>query len=492
MSAELKRDTNLFPFVKTMILSKYLVVASVTFFLVLQSLREETSCSVIIKTFRALKKQSERFKPFEERSPRVSGESELSDFEKRQLYWYYKAFVGRREANKIWKDQRAEGPGRGNITDEEIFAGKSFIPLLNGLSRLGRPVPSSTRSAAPTSFSSRQAEAGVLGSSNVVFHRGDNALRVDWLGRLRKEEQGPEKTDQNGSEGVVPPKGRAGQHGGDSFYGEDYVWASIVSPCNGEVQFNLELEAGPYFGGNNSLYIIYCENGDVRERYSSFKGKVVEFLNGRFDSPGPGPRLDLNQRFPVKKGELILRILENYCPPMFESNLIAIPIFMPCTGRTVWGKQHKRVFVKGEKIVEFICLERNEVTSKHLISPSRGYTESFQRDNSSEQAAGFLDQSFNSSVIQAGDPLGVMWLELNSAVLAKERSASSPFSKEQDRETLVRMPCSGRLEYPLSESSFALKNEVSPIYCTHRQCGEVKRRENIDFFFSLLSRCSTL
>lgn len=450
-----------------MILSRYLVVVSTTFFLVFQSLREELTCSIIVKTFRALKKQSEMFKPFEERSPRISRQSELSDFEKRQLYWYYQAFVGRREVNKIWKDQKMDGKSSRNVTDEGIFAGKSFIPLLNGYSRLGEPVTDSLQSTAPVSLSGRQTETGGLGSSNVVFYRGSNMLRVDWLGRLRKEDQGPENTSMSGGEGVVLSKRRAG------FYGEDYVWASIVSPCDGEVQFNLELEAGLDFGENNSLYIVYCRNGDVRERYSPFRGRVVEFLNGRLDSPGPGSdyRLNLNQRFPVKKGEVILRILEKYCPPMFESNLVAIPIFMPCRGRVVWGKQHKKVFVKGEKIVEFICLEQGQVASKHLISPSRGYTESFQHGDSPEKAADLLDRSFNYSVIQVGDPLGVMWLELNAAAFAKERSASSLFSKGEERETLARMPCRGRLEYPISESNFVLRNEVSSVYYSRKLWG---------------------
>ncbi|KAJ1605042.1 putative signal peptide-containing protein [Cryptosporidium canis] len=423
----------------------YWLVVWVACFRVLYSWRGGVACSVIIKALRSLKQQRERFKPFEERTPRVSKQSELSEFEKRQLYWYYKDFVGRREINKAWRDRSSS-----SVTDEDIFAGKSFIPVVNGVSKFGQPVPGSMRSVTPASFFG-PTETGPAGRSNVIFYRGDRMLRVDWLGGLTSEGQG---STEAGLDGVVPL--RRGLHGREGALEQDFVWASLVSPCDGEVQFNLELEQDLNFRENSSLFAIYCRNGDVKERYTSFGGRVVEFLNGKLETPArdsyPGP--DLAQRFPVKKGELVLRILESYYPPIFESNLIAIPIFMPCTGRVAWGKQHRKLFVKGEQIVEFMCLEGGRVTSKHLISPSRGYTESLAQRDSSSKTPSLLDQGSDSNVITIGDPLGVMWLELSTASLSRERPSGA------SKETLVRMPCRGRLEYPISEASFVLKSEI--------------------------------
>ncbi|KAH8581491.1 uncharacterized protein ELE39_000552 [Cryptosporidium sp. chipmunk genotype I] len=433
-----------------MVINRYLVVLLIIFFVVFLSLTEELTCSVVMKFFKIVKQQKEKFKPYEERTPKISKQSELSEFEKKQLYWYYKDYIGIKEIKKAWKTKDRSG----NITDEEIFSGKSFIPVINEFSRFGQQISNNFKNITPNTFNT-ELGAGMLEKSNVVFYRGDNKLNLDNLGRLKKEDQSTIKDKLkinlieksfNYRKSIMKEK-------------SEYIWASLVSPCDGEIQFNIELEETLTFQENKSLYIIYCINGSVRERYSLFKGKVVEFLNGRLifkRCENIDSKLNLSQRFSVKKGEVILRILENYYPPIFESNLIAIPLFMPCSGKAAWGKEHGKVFVKGEQIVEFICTEKDKIIAKHLISPSRGYTESLQQDESGEEISrNFLDKSFNSSIVQAGNPIGVIWLELNGITLSKDRFSS--FSKE----TLIRMPCSGRLEYPISESSFVLKNEVS-------------------------------
>lgn len=441
-----------------MIIYRHLVVVSITFLGVFLSLTENITCSVIMKLFGILKQQKEKFKPYEERTPKISKQSELSEFEKRQLYWYYKDFIGRKEINKIWKDEQNDKNKINNITNEEIFSSKSFIPIINRFSRIGEQIPKNLKNITPKVLNS-QLEDGMIERSNIIFYRGDNKLKLDSFGRLNREDQKIIKPRMDNEIGVTSFKKRKTLQSGNSLFENEYVWASLISPCDGELNFDMELENSLNFKKNRSLYIIYCLNGSVKERYSQFKGKVIEFLNGRLNLQNLviDSKLDLSKKFSVKKGEVILRILENYFPPIFESNLIAIPIFMPCNGRIAWGKEHKKLFVKGEQIVEFICIERNKITAKHLISPSRGYTESFQQ-NSNNNAQSFLDQSFNLSLIQTGDPLGIMWLELNTFALGEERLSSSL------KDTLVKMPCNGRLEYPISESSFVLKNEVSSRY----------------------------
>ncbi|OII72178.1 uncharacterized protein cubi_01511 [Cryptosporidium ubiquitum] len=438
-----------------MIINRYLIMVLVVFLGVFFSLTEKLTCSVVMKLFGIIKRQKEKFKPYEERTPKISKQSELSEFEKRQLYWYYKDFIGRREVNKIWKDEHKGKYESNDVTDEEIFSGKSFIPIRNGFSRLGKQIPNNLKNVTPAVFNT-QLGGGMIEKSNVIFYRGDNMLNLDSFGNLKREDKNVNKTKIDTEVGIKSFKNRKTLQGGNYIFENKYVWASIVSPCDGELQFDMELEESLNFRENRSLYIIYCINGSVRERYSRFKGRVIEFLNGRLNSENlsRNSKLDLNQKFSVRKGEIILRILENYYPPIFESDLIAIPIFMPCNGRVAWGKEHRKVFVKGEQIIEFICIENDKIIAKHLVSPSRGYTESLQQHKSGEKTQSLLDQSFNSSLIQTGDPLGVMWLELNTIALAGNRFSGLL------KETLIRMPCNGRLEYPISESSFVLKNEI--------------------------------
>ncbi|KAK9173097.1 Uncharacterized protein cmbei_4003490 [Cryptosporidium meleagridis] len=411
---------------------KYLIyIYVIVFFGVFHSSTKEITCSVIMKFFRMIKEQKEKFKPYEERTPKISKQSELSEFEKRQLYWYYKDYIGIKEINKIWKIK----DNNNNITDEEIFFNKSFIPIINEFSRFGQPIPNNFKNNTPNSINN-EFGIGILEKSNLIFYRGDNQFNLNNLGKLEKEDKFNTNLKEN----------------------SEYIWASLISPCDGEIQFNIELEKTLIFHENKSLYIIYCMNGNIKERYSQFKGKVIEFLNGRMilnKSDNIDSKLDLKQKFLVRKGEVILRILENYYPPIFESNLIAIPLFMPCNGRAAWGKEHGKVFVKGEQIVEFICIEKEKIIIKHLISPSRGYTESLQQNNSDHKTTiNFLDQSFNSPIIQIADPIGVMWLEMSGINLVEEKLSSS------SKEILIKMPCNGRIEYPISESSFVLKNEI--------------------------------
>ncbi|KAJ1608273.1 putative signal peptide-containing protein [Cryptosporidium canis] len=357
------------------------LVVCVACFRVLSSWRGEVACSVIIKAWRSLRQQRERFRPFEERTPRVSRQSELSEFEKRQLYWYYKDFVGRREINKAWRDR----PGSG-VTDEAIFAGKSFIPVVNGVSRLGQPVPGSMRNGG------QDAEGGLAGGTRG----GGPGLDGGRSGRgcPAEEEEGGWFAGPGGGLGAGFRLGLVG----------------VSVRRGGPVQ--LGAGAGPELPGKQ---LLVCDI--LQERGPGDSG------SGFLPRAGFGPEVS------GQEGGAALEDSGELLPPHLREQPDCNPNFHAVHGESGLG----------EAAQEAVC---------------EGGADCGVHRDSSGKTPSLLDQDSDSTVITIGDPLGVMWLELSTASLSRERPSGA------SEETLVRMPCRGRLEYPISEASFVLKSEI--------------------------------
>ncbi|KAF7456935.1 hypothetical protein HWI79_2513 [Cryptosporidium felis] len=446
-------------------LSRHFLPVSVLLLVAFLGLFSKAKGSVVLKLIKAVKRQKEKFRPYEERSPKVSKQSGLSAFEKRQLYWYYKDFVGRREVNKIWKEADK------NITDEAILTGDSFLPIKSEFKKFGQFAPNSFRMITPAAYD--RSMFGCIYRSNVIFNRGARALDLDCLGKLSIDSETPEGVLFGGKKRTL-----AGGHPKEP----DHVWGTIVSPCKGEIQYNSALEESLEYSKGTSQFIIYCDNGTVKERYSLFGGRVVEFLNGKleFGETNSLERPDLSRKFRVQKGSIVLRILELYQPPIYEEDLIAIPIFMPCVGKIAWEKRHKQIFVKGERVIEFICRGQGEIKTKHLISPSRGYTEPFEESELAKEArSGILDKSSNITEVHIGFPLGIMRLELRAVPVEQK-------SYQNQEEILIRMPCIGRLEYPSLRKSYVFRDEVLFVVVCKRNGEIITEQSPIQGFVQLL------
>ncbi|KAH8738973.1 hypothetical protein FG386_003298 [Cryptosporidium ryanae] len=474
----------------------------------------EFNCSFIENIMELVKEQRNRLKPYEERKPKLDCKDSVSPFKKRQLYWYYKNLVAQKELKKIWKESKEFSAE--NITDSDIFSSEFLLPTGSGIIKFGKFLDSNKEVvkgtenltldySTPLLYNSTQLKQRLSGLVLDGAIRKEKEIEIDEIGRvLDRNETGIRSSESRGGKSNTFDKG-------------NYIWGTLVSPCDGQVQFNLILGYSFQYEENVSLYIIYCDSGGVRERYSKFRGKVTEFLNGRhrenclgegeYDVCSKGVAgenrsgfsfrrernsesrsalaIDLGKRYVVKRGDVLMKIIEYYNPPMFEEDLTIIPIFMPCEGTVAWDKKQKHIFTKGERILEFKCNDEDKI--RQLISPGRGYTEFvdesdkgvmnlIEKIRSKGFSGGWLrneegsDSEANPSAktLPIGHLISLMKLEVKYG-----RQKDDNTSCESGRELiLIKMPCVGKIEYPLLRSNFILKDEV--LYVARCQDSETK------------------
>ncbi|KAH7647545.1 hypothetical protein FG379_000628 [Cryptosporidium bovis] len=462
----------------------------------------ESYCSVTGSIIEAVKRQRNRLKPYEERKPKLGCQDSISPYVKRQLYWYYKNLVAQKEINKIWN--KGEKFSVDNITDDSIFLSEFLLPTSSDTLKFGKFLDSGKKEeingteklyvdySTPLLYNVSQLRQGLTGIVLDGMVGKQIKVEINDFGRiLDRNETDIKSVDNSGTKS-------------DFSHNSNYIWGTLVSPCDGQVQFNLALDNSTQYEENVSLYIVYCDSGGVRERYSKFGGRVTEFLNGRYgvrnfkenecvykemsheknngyvfrkekNSVNKNTIIDLKKRYNVNRGDVLMKIVEYYNPPIFEEDLTIIPIFMPCEGTIAWDKKQKHIFTKGERILEFRC--HGETKIRQLISPGRGYTEFVNEED--KRIMGLIEsiksQGFPGGYLSNGDELeldstnklstrtipigyliGLMKLEVNYG-----KKYEKNIHKFDDEPILVKMPCIGKVEYPILKDNFMLRDEVS-------------------------------
>ncbi|OII77473.1 hypothetical protein cand_016330 [Cryptosporidium andersoni] len=284
--------------------------------------------------------------------------------------------------------------------------------------------------------------------SNIVYSKMSKPIQIDHFGYIISEFDNTINSGKGIKERIYTKVSHSTS-----------IWGVFVSPCYGLITFSQIFSKSLKYDANTCLYRIFCKNSDIIERYSFANGIVTEFMNRKLAHKEDG-MIDTSVNYNVSRGDIILRVLEDYNPPLYEEEIFEVPVAMPCSGYVLWAKKPKQVFMTGELIAEINCYsDINKTNSSQLIfASSRGYYDLLNlnytkyREYSNVTS---LKSNFNRSFLPVNSPFATLHLEYKYFI-SKENKL---IGYQNTDNIMIKMPCKGIIRFPTTRLDFVMENE---------------------------------
>ncbi|KAL7067205.1 hypothetical protein ACR3K2_23060 [Cryptosporidium serpentis] len=292
--------------------------------------------------------------------------------------------------------------------------------------------------------------------SNIVYSKMSKPIQIDQLGYIISGLDNTISSDKGIKERIYKKVSHSAS-----------IWGVLVSPCYGLITFSQIFSKSFKYDANTCLYRIFCKDSDIIERYSFANGIVTEFMNRKLAHKEDG-MIDTNVNYNISRGEIILRVLEDYNPPLYEEEMFEVPVAMPCNGYVLWMKKPKQVFITGELIAEINCYsDINKTNSNQLIfASSRGYYDLLNL-NDTKSSSVFkkyreysnvtsLKSNFNRSFLPVNSPFANLHLEYKYSFISKKNKL---IGYQNTDNIMIKMPCKGIIKFPITRLDFVMENE---------------------------------